>query len=235
MYLYELFEHLSSGEFGGEAIGNAEGGGIQEKDYALVIPFINAGLISLYREFNLREDEVLIQQYEEISEYFLHDKYAASNTASAEPTKYILDTAEEPFVTDRVLRINSVVNEVGEEIVLNDRTNSDSYWTPSFRSIQVPLPNNDNQMAVLYRAKPDKIPNDADPTTYEVELPFTYLNALLSYVASRYYLSRPGFENRNASAEFTQRYRLELNDLKVQTADQQEIASGTRLVQDGWA
>lgn len=197
MLLSDLFEQLTIGEMSQLSMGGPNTHGVQPHDYHKIIPHINLGLIEIYKRFDLKLSEVVIQQYDQIQTYYLRSKYAVTNTTSTEPVKYIEDSVYQPFEDD-VLRIEKVINEDGQELYLNQEdsawSESKTYWTvhtPMFDAVQVPYPESANQMIVTYRASHAKIPVTLkDPSTIEVHVPNALLEGLLFYIGGRVNVNR---------------------------------------------
>lgn len=232
--LQDIFDNLSYGELEQLYIGGV-GGGIQPKDYPKIISAVNLGLTALYSRFPMVEKELTIQQYDHITEYFLDTKYAQSNVGSVEPIKYILDSEFSPFLDD-ILRITAAYNELGEEVVLNDEYDSASWFTPSYDSIQIPYPLNDNTATFIYRANHPKIPlNVVDPSSVEVLVHATLFEALLAYVASRVYSARITQESVALGQTMAAKYeyiclQVELKNL----LHTNEAAGNHKLDTGGW-
>lgn len=188
MRLSYIFEQLTYGELSQLSLGGSDNIGIQPADYVGILPYINLALTELHKRFDLKLSEVIIQQYDELQLYTLHSDYAESNTESQEPYKYIMDSVYQPFVDD-VLKIESVFNEDGEELFLNDPTAVWTINTPSFNVIQIPYPEKENTLLVTYRANHEIIYDSAiiDPANVEIKIPHTLLEALLLYIAHRKY------------------------------------------------
>ena len=188
MYLSELFSLLSTGEFSGLYIGGEDNEGIPTSEYPTVANHINLGLTDLFTRFPLKEKEVIIQQYDDITMYKLHSDFAETNTVSTEDPKFIKDTATDPFLDD-IIRIERAHQEDGTEIPLNDYGASDSWFTPSWDTVQIPTPVSTNTANFIFRAMHPKlvVTESTDPATVVVDIPFTFVNALLMYVASRQY------------------------------------------------
>jgi len=187
MLLSDLFEQLTIGELSQLSLSGIDEIGISECNYIKVVPHIQLGLTELHKRFPVRMQEVIVQQYDSITDYELNSKFAVTNKESEAPIKYIEDSIFEPFVNN-VLRIESIHDEDGQELFLND---SGEYWsvhTSSYNTIHVPLPEKENVMSVMYRADHDKIPIiELDPYTTEINVPLSLLEALLFYVAARVY------------------------------------------------
>lgn len=185
MFLSEVLEHLEHGELSQLAMGGNECESIDCCNLANILPHINMGLAELYKRFPLKMGDVIVQQYDHIQTYFLKRKYAQSNTESKEPVKYIVDSKYQPFI-DNVNKIERIIDELGRELFVNNSTEYWSVYTPSYDSIQVPLPEKENQMIVHYRAGHQVIKLDClDPAKTEIEIPPGYLEALLYYIGSR--------------------------------------------------
>lgn len=193
MLLSEIFEYLTHGELAQLSLG---GGGTDEigiapVNYPKVITNINLGLIELHKRFPIKQDEVAIQLYSHITTYYLRKEYAQSNTESQETYKYIMDaTLKEPF-SDNVVLIRHVYDEVGDEFSLNDVDDTVSLYTPQQDVLQVPYPDNENTLSIIYRAGPNKIQHVglSQPETITVELSQQFIAPLVSYVAHRIFLS----------------------------------------------
>lgn len=192
MTLLDILKDLTYGELAGLALGSWTPDEFDNQpdphQYEQIVSHINLGLKEIYKRFFLRSREIDIQQHEEISTYKLASEYAASNTASAIALseRYILDTAEDPFEDD-ILKIEEVYDEEGTKLPMNDITDEDSVYTPSYRTVQIPAPNDELSFSVQYRACHPKIPVtlDTDPADIEVELPNSLHAALLQYVGYR--------------------------------------------------
>ena len=241
MQLSDLFEQLTQGELSQLQLSGRDSTGILQKDYPKIIPHINLALTELYKRFNLRTSEVVIQQYDHIQTYYLDKLFAQTNTDSDKPTKYIMDSQYQPF-TDNVLIIDTINNELGEELYKNqDRSffkGSDKYWavsTPSYNSVQVPYPDNANQMIVTYRADHDPIIINEDTQLKNVHIPISpsYLEPLLLYIAARVYTnlgSNEGNEGNNYTAKFEASVK-KIEELNLYVT---EDTHNIKLEENGW-
>lgn len=237
MRLIEIFKQLSYGELSQLAIGGHDASGIiQESDYPKIIAHLNLGLLELYKRFDLRREEVIIQQHDHIGRYYLDSKFAESNEESNEPVKYIKDSAHMPF-TDNVLRIERVVSECGADLFINDHS---KYWTvltPTYNSVQVPWPEKENIMLITYRASPDVIPSvNVIPETQEVDIPLSHLEPLLLYVASRIYAAKPALNNEssNRGMEYLSKYELACKRIEDLNLVQTNNTENMKLQKMGW-
>lgn len=209
MKLSEVFEMLQYGELANVSIsGNIdEEVGIRTEDYPLLISHINLALTDLHTKFNLKEKEVVIQQYEGLPYYELDSKYAQSNTGSIEPIKYISDSKYNPF-NDDVLRINAAFDEGGCEVPINDENDCNSIFLNSYKRIQVPYPNPENALWITYRANHEKLSMGNPDLTVEVNIPAYCVEALLSYVASRVHSQRTSQESQGLAVNLMAKYQM---------------------------
>ena len=234
MTLDQLFDQLTYGELAALAIGGVNESKIQLKDYPNVISHINLGLTELHKRFLLKTEEVIIQQYEQIETYYLDSKYAESNEASVEPIKNIMDSVYEPF-TDNVLKIQEVYDEGGELLYLND---SNQYWsvhTPTYNSVQLPYPVNENNLSIIFRANHTKIPlTTSDPASVEVVLAPTYIEPLLFYVASRIYSGLGTPEGTQESNNYIVKFNNSCKQVELLGLDIQENTTNTKFETRGF-
>lgn len=206
MLLSDIFEQLTFGELNQFSMGGSEGNKIRPEDYRRVISHVNMGLTELHKRFWLISRQVMVQLYDHIQTYTLDKKYALSNTFSTELYKYIVDSVYEPFDND-LLKIEEIYNEEGEKLCLNNLNECYSLFTPTYNSIQVPIPYPGSAISVHYRGNHSPIiyTPDLDPEQVEVELPVALLECLLIYIggrASGVLNSDAGQEGNNYLARF---------------------------------
>jgi len=234
MKLSEIFEYLSYGELSQLAIGSADDGGIQARDYPKVISYVNLAMIEIYKRFSLREKQVLITLDDSITEYILNDDYAVSNVDSVEPIKYITDTISSPFTND-VLMIVRIVDADGDEFPLNSIDDELSLFTPNPTTVSMSYPEDETTMTITYRAYPDKIAlTTATPETIEVALPEQLLEALLSYVAHRAYSSMNNSEATEGTTYYS-KFLAAIRTVKETGGILKTYTDNSRLDDNGWA
>lgn len=215
------------------AVGN-NGKGIRVEDYPKVIAQLNAGLTALHTRFALNEKEIIIQQYPQISVYYLRTEFAQTNTSSTEPIKYLMDTDRAPF-KGRVLKITQVFNEGGCPIPLNDEPMCNSVFMPSYDSIQVSSPLDCNALFVLYRADHDEIPISTTDLNIELRIPNSHLKALSYYIAAQFYGSVPSLDATNKGVEWLTKYENECIRIEQYDLNNQEIqVTNTKPERRGW-
>ena len=206
MLLIDLFDQLAYGELAKISLGGDPTIGILEKDYANIISHINLGLTELYKRFPLKKDEIAIQLEDDMQTYMLHSDYALSNTASAKPVKYLIDSEESPF-TDTVLKIEQVIDEDGGVLYLDDINQTWSVYSPSYNTIQVPYASSELAVTVTYRADHERIPAiGVDVNTYDVPIPLSHLEPLLYYIASRIHTTLPTLDGISKGNDYLAKF-----------------------------
>jgi hypothetical protein len=233
MFLTEIFDQLTYGELGQINIGGATMGEIVSNNYPAMVSHLNAGLTRLHTRFDLKDGEVIIQQYETITDYVLRPAYTIS-TGTA-PIKYIVDTVEKPFPND-LIKIEQVFDEQGKEIPLNKPSESTSMFTPAYDTLQIPVPNDDLATSLIYRARHAQISADnMDPDTTEINIPHTHMEALVYFMASRVFSSRGTTEYGNESAMHFARYEAACQTLEKYGMDNKAINEGSHFNRGGWS
>jgi len=229
---YGEFTHLNIGAFMQEEHESEP----DPKNWAQLISWISLGLTSLYTEFLLQGREIYIQQDEAISEYFLEYRFAVTEpSVPGETTRYIVDSVASPFLDD-VLRIEEVYDELGNKLFLNDHNEDLSIFTPSYKSIQVPWPNDFNSLAVQYRANHREIiyTSGMDPATTEIHLPESHREALLFFVASRAFGSLNTDQGTEGN-DYYRKYLAKISDIYRQGMYIQPEPANSRFEANGFA
>ena len=247
MKLQEIFEQLAVGELCQLSIGGQPAGEINENNYAKLIPHVNLGLADLYKRFSIKESSVLLQLVPGMTHYRLASKFAVNGKRSQEPLRYLIDSVQYPFMDD-LLKISKVSTDAGFDLSLNDGSNADSVSTPTYDALLVPRHIVDQSpalaehlrtenLAIAYRANPVKIVVGMglfDPSKVEVELPGSYLNALLLFIASR--INNPiGMTGEfNAGNNYAAKYEQACQLLEMHGMDVDTDSQNTRLQRNGW-
>lgn len=235
MKIKRIIEHLEHGLLSKINLGGNTSMGVTSYNYPSLISAIELGLIELAQVFDFEQREVFIKQEDHIKFYELDIKYAVTNTSSTETYKYIKDTVDNPFVGD-ILRIEAVYDELGNKLRLNDDNDPDSLYTPNLTTIQVPRPNAENTLSVIYSAGGVELrKTGADVLEQEVYLPNTLLNAVCLFAAAQVIAGKDSLEAKNESLVFKRQYA---------EAVAQAISYGTKMVdntvntnkeRNGWA
>lgn len=247
MKLQEIFNQLSYGELSNVFIGSLDKQGIQPEHYKQLISHLNLGLNNLFKRFPLKEGELILKLTEGIYTYPLKKDFAENNLKSVEDNLYILDGEDKPFEGD-IIKVERVYLESGVELPLNDEHADYSIFTPNLYTIRVPhllvdKPDSlDEQLRtdtlkIIYRATHPFIEykDNLDPNKVEVDLPYSHLEALLYFIASR--VNNPiGLQNDfHAGNMYASKYEKECQLLEMQNIRvDQGVITNTRLYRNGW-
>lgn len=235
MYLQEIFDQLSGGEFSQLSIGGNAAGVIDDNNAAKVVNHINLGLTALYRRFNLKTGSLVLRLQEGQLKYQLHSKFAV-NAESDSELRYIIDDAGEPFADD-IIKVEGVFAADGTELPLNDAADSDSVLTPTALTLEVPSALTLQDLTVKYRGNhPRLVVEDGyiDAEETWVDLPDTHQSALLYYVASR--VNNPvGMSNEfHAGNSYYAKYEGECQELESKGLQVDVTQTNDRLQRNGW-
>lgn len=236
MKLSEVFDQLTYGELRTTSLMGEGDTQIQPHNYPKIVPLINLALTEIYKRYPLKTKQVTIQQYENIHEYVLDPMYAQTNNESNYPWKYIKDTSFDPFTSaENVLKIEAVFREDGGEYILNDQTNPWSLFTPTYNSVSIPYTDENNVMTVAYRAGHDKLVSTGDNVLNQtVNISDTYLTALLTYVAAKYFLSSGQEPTRIQGATLMAQFENSITGVKMLNLANEENTSNTKLEDRGF-
>lgn len=248
MNLIEVFEQLTVGEFSQLAIGGQERGVISQANYKTVMSHINLGLTALYRRFPLKEGHIKLDLQPGKKVYPLKMAFAVSNRRSNEPVRYIIDSLSSPFQDD-IHKIERVLTETGFTLGLNDISVKDSCHTPDMSTLVVPdsiihqttqTPDHlkTETLDVYYRANHPILTMPLgyfEPKRVDIELPYSHLEALLYFVASRAHNPIGMSDEFHAGNNYAQRYEaacqeLERLGLRIDVGQQ-----GSKLESKGFA
>jgi hypothetical protein len=240
MLLSEILDQLARGELSTLAneYDEHESGAMDYGSYDTVIPHINMALTALHSRFPLMSGKLFVQQFESVSDYTL---IPANGTAAnyegayqVDANHYIVDSLADPFVGG-ILKIERVVDELGEPLTLNKSGDPYSLWLPQFNTLTVPFPSDDKAMVVHYRKNHPKIVNDnLDASTNEVVLPYTYMQCLLLFVAARVHASVPSLEGTNNGAMYEAKYERACMEIENKGIVQKEEAPETKFSSRGF-
>jgi hypothetical protein len=169
------------------ALGGDGHGKIDEANYPTVISHINLGLTALFTRFTLREGRVLLRPVPGQLVYALDSDFAINNIRSRQDVRYLIDTPTDKFDEDTLIKVEKVLDDSDAEQPLGLRGEPTSFHLPSIKSIRLPK-DWKGDVTLVYRQNHPQIVIPVgyfDPNRVEVELPYTHLEALLYYVASR--------------------------------------------------
>ena len=241
MTLQQIFDLLSHGELSQIDLGGTNG--IEESNWDRVLSAINLGLTELHKRFPLRSEQVVLQMQEGQLRYTLDVKFAVSNQANPTVTKYLIDSAADPFL-GRVLKIEKVFDASGCELNLNrlgdsfDQAHS-TVRTPSYNTLILPTLLPVQALTIEYRGNHPLLVKSQgyfNPGDVTVELPDTHLTALLYFVASRLF-NPTGLSGNTAFHEgnnYEAKFEAECQRLEDDGYENGEHEENSRLRRNGW-
>ena len=213
--LKDLFEDLQFGELSQFSVtGDIDNPmtGVSPEDYPALISHLNKALTALHTRLLLRDREVTIHLYEELSFYKLSSEHALTNE-DTDKLQYIIDTEDRPFIDD-VLGIVSITSDLGCNVPINDECHCESVWLVDYRTLQVPLPNDYDTLFVSYRANHPKIEPSADPETTEIDIPDYCIEPVLAYITARMYARSNDAGAAARSIEMMQKYEVYCSEIE---------------------
>jgi hypothetical protein len=245
--LSQIFEQLTQGELSQVAMGGGAAGEISEANYRAVGNHVLLGLTTLYRRFDLKRNQLVVELSPDRTTYQLHSKFAVQGLNSLEPVRYIKDTVDDPF-RDDLLKILTITTDNGDAFNLNDYMDHFSIVTPTLESIRVPIDvvNPGTELAKEYRTAnlvidyqanhPNFVPKVGfyDPQLTNIELPAAYTQALLYFVASRVHNPIGMGQEFNAGNNWAARFEGECQRLENEGVEIDSLAGNTRAERGGW-
>lgn len=232
--LEELFCRLANSVFRNTSLVNDDSSDIEDDHKPFVVIAANEALTRLHTRFELRSSTVLVEMQEGRTNYPLLKKYAVQSYDPKETQcPYIIDFADNPFIED-VIKIMGVFDDKHVPMVLNDRNNPNSLFTPKYNIIQNNSPKAWQVLCIEYQAKHPKLTTDEDGYN-EIDLPDTLDAALDNYIAYRYYTSLNTAENTAKAAEYLSFYESICNEVvEHSSAGQSGSASERNFYIRGW-
>ncbi len=135
-------------------------------DIPAIVSYINLALQALYNRFTLKVDEYVLVMEDNITEYTLPDNLSI---------------------------IDSVYNENGEELSLDDPMDVNGILRVSYDTVQVPNPIAGDALSIVYISIPAKIVYvDETSLTQKIPLPSQLMEPLLHYIGYRAHGSMDG-------------------------------------------
>lgn len=180
MNLQDIFDHLVYGELHTVALGKVINGEIPEENKKRLLTHINAGLDAIFGRFNLREERLKLLLTPEKTRYVISPRHAISNPAGA-PERYIDDTSV-PFDYKFYKLLN--VHDKQDNSLLTATVQ------PRYNIIELPeaVTLSDEYLTLTCRAGHRRLTEIdlAIPSEFvDVELPYSHLEALGYFIASR--------------------------------------------------
>lgn len=247
MKLQEIFDQLRYGELSQVAIGGGAAGDVSVDDYPKLTAHIQLALTALYKRFALKEGRLIVELMPGQVLYQLKNDFAVNNEDSEEPLRYLIDDPDDPFSND-ILKVERVLTSEGLDLALNDPADEYSVSTPKTLVLRVPediadqvadLPDwlQTDTLELVYRANHTALvpaDGDIDPAIIEVDLPTSYLEPLLYYVASRVYNPIGIGQEFNSGNTWYAKYEAACQDLEAQNLQIDRGATYSRLSSRGF-
>lgn len=248
MYLSEIFEQLRYGELSQLRLSDVPPGeDIPAVEYPKLVSFVNSGLTALYSRFPLKRNSLTIRLIEGVTNYPIHPRHVLVSNKPVRELRYI-DNTVKPFLDD-LLRIEEATLGNGTKLKVDDYNDEWSITTPEMATVKVPLKlvipiNKDipekyisDTLEITYRARHPKIVIGLgyfDPARIELELPYSHLQALLFYVASRAHSPIGMAEEGMVGSGFFAKYENECRILESLNMTVDNSNTSTLLNQKGF-
>jgi hypothetical protein len=237
MKLSEIFTQLSMGELSQISLGGVAAGELNSLGQDKLVAHVNLGLLALYKRFNLKEGRLAF------SLDFGRSLYPLSTDSDVRFVE--VDGVE---FADDILKIEKVLTDDGFELGLNDASDPYGCTTPGTttlrlspyvvgQSFDLPEEYKTGGLTVVYRASHPMLVKRGDnfnASRVEVELPYSHLDPLLLFVASR--IHNPiGMSNEfHAGNSYYAKYEKACQELEVRNLAVDQGSQNTRLVSGGW-
>lgn len=218
MKLLEIFEQLTAGELSQVSFGKAPGV-ITVAEYPKIIPHINLGLLALFKRFPLKQDRLTLD--------------------------LVMGQISYNLVGD-ILKVEKVFTGDGVELDLNDESALYGCTTPSAKVLRVPKalvfdePDtpywlDTDSLELVYRASlPQIVADDVDAEEYEVDLPYSHLEPLLLFIASRVHTPTGMTDRFSSGNNYYAKYEKACLDLEVANLKVDQGAQNERILRNGW-
>lgn len=233
MNIEQLFSDLSYGELSSLSLANEGDGTITDAGKERIIRFANEGLLKLYTSFILKQNDVVIELVDWITNYHLLKKFAQSQAdTSTQTVLYIKDLWREPFAED-VIRVLEVFTSFGIQLPLDDDDNPHSVFTPQGNVLQVPRPRNGMALSIMYQAKHPVL--TLDNPSQEIELPDVLVPALRAWIAARTFGQMNTQESLGTSGVHETSFKNICTEVIQQDLVSTSISTtGKRFEKNGW-
>lgn len=248
--LQEVLDNLTYGDLSHISIGGADLGFIADKDFPKIVSCINNALTALHKRFLLKTDELKLQLYSDITTYYLRTAYAVSDTTNPGNTKYIIDSLADPF-TGNLFKVESILNTNGQSLTFNDPSISEDnpiyvngdiiqstpIYIPNYDTIILTPSSTLELLTIRYRADHPKIviTTDFNPSTVELHIPPSIIDALSLNVAARLYNPlTSGDGERSAASAYMYQYEMECKRLEQENMILEDNTFDTRFNDNGF-
>jgi hypothetical protein len=234
MKLTDIFLALEAGELSTQTSLIDTVTGVKPENYSKVISHINLGLTNMHERLNIKLGDIWVMMVNGVGEYKLDSKHALTNEES-DAQKWIIDSPYDPF-RNNLIKILEVTTEIGEPLPINDRTKDKSVFTPSQNSIQIPWKVEGDAVNIVYRASHNEIRlSDYDTVEdIEVDLPISYLEPLLYFVAYRHFAGVGGQSGTPTSQGYYQKYQARMQEIELNGVPNKDLSVSTDFFNNNW-
>ena len=250
MLLNDIYDQLAYGELRQLVLGSgnidSDELGLSQENRRRLLPFVRSGLTELHQRFLLRESEFILELVDGKVAYNLAYAFAQSNGDSAEPVKYINDSAE--TFEDNLMRVERVYGTYrGEEypLTLNELRNKAALRTPRYDCLVLPSDTEEapwlletTSLRVVYRAGHppiDTVLANGSPDKVTIYLHSVYLDALVFYIASRVTNPQGAAEGFHDGNNYAAKFEQAVLQLKQENYDLDEDEGHSKLEDRGFA
>lgn len=245
MNITECLKRLAYNELSNTAF--STGTRIKPEKIPMLVNCMNETLILLYTKFLLLEKCVYLETNEYNTTYILttdhlQDKEEVDpgftypsiikDCLDYDAGKYLRDSYKYPFTGD-IIKILEVIDEMGFNYPINDHGNEMSLYTPSYNVLQVPNPQNDKILAVMYQGKHKTL--SIDNLEEEIVLPRILYGVFFAYVAYLVFNSMQSENAMQSAQKFFNQYNLLVQEVINNDAVNNSCPqTNTRFKSNGW-
>jgi hypothetical protein len=244
MKLREIFDQLAFSELAQLNGIDSSTGLIAEKSYDKVLSAVSLGLTTLHTRFCLKRETLSLLLIPGVYTYNITNANAVSKNAVL---PYIIDSAALPY-RNTLLKIESVSIPDGLEIPLNNYAEYYSAFTPNLSTLvlksdlvdqvsSIPEEYKTTHLSVTYRANHKILGigfNGYDADQVEIDLPYTYLEALLYFVGSRLHNPMGLVNDFNAGNNYAAKYERACQEIEKHNIRVDQDSQNIKLVRNGW-
>jgi|AntRauTorckE6833_2_1112554.scaffolds.fasta_scaffold22770_2 hypothetical protein len=211
MNLQDVIDQLSGSELSNLFVFDDDVGTIDVPSRTKLIPQLNLGMQLLYSRFFLKEGTEVVNMTEGVYTY--------------------------PLSNTDVLRIEKVEDIAGNEYLLDVEGEPESLMRPNLRTLKTPEAMEPMTLIVTYRAVPPKLSTaDAamEPIQVDVDLPYTYMEPLTLFIASRFMNPMGASEGFHEGNNYASRYEAACRQLEMQNYDLDRHDDNNHFHNAGW-
>jgi len=239
--LKQVIDLLAEGELSNIKYVNIDTGALVLERVPSLIRAINLGVLDLHKRFLLKEGMLKIQLEEGRRLYPLRPAYQVGQKPKPGVTQFI--TEGNKLGRQSILKIEKIIGDNGVEYFLNDTWQPLNITTPEFDVLEISdefyCHSSSKTLEVRYRRAPTPMKICVDNLDswgcIDIDLPYTHLQALLYFVASRCQTPIGFMENTAQEGfNFSQKYEAECANLDAQNLRIDPVGNQDRFVRGGW-